>query len=84
MLKWASLLSLALKVALWILQYLERHKALKEGEFNAIKAFKEQADAIVRGARVARDSVDHSPDAIMRDEWNLDANSKPDTKENSV
>lgn len=84
MVKWLAVLSLALKLALWVLEYLERRQAITEGEKKALDAFKRKSDEIIRSAFDGRASVDHTPDAVLRDEYNLDGTDRSERKEGGM
>jgi hypothetical protein len=69
---WVKLLGLALQLALWLLSWVERQKAIAEGEANAIKILLEKSNELIDSSQRARDSIVASDADNVLDEFNRD------------
>lgn len=70
--KWLTLFSLLVKLALQIIAYLERRDAIEAGRAEAVKDLLERADEMAKQAEAARNNVDLSVDAELHDPYNID------------
>lgn len=67
-----GLLSLMLKFALGIIQYLERRRDLEQAKVEAVYELIKKADALVNDVDSIVRNVSNNPDDIMRDSANRD------------
>ena len=76
MMKWLTIVSLLIQLALQIFRYLERQQLLQEGEEKALKELEAAANELVSRARNARATISHHPDDILSDPDNDAASSR--------
>lgn len=83
---WIRLFFLAVQLALWFLNRLERQKALSEGKALAVKTLLEKSNELVELADRARSSVGELPPPDVLDEFDREpgTTNRTENKENSV
>jgi hypothetical protein len=72
---WLKLAGLALQLALWLISWVQRQKAISEGEANVLRDIVEKSNELIERSSRARDSVSSDPASSVLDEFNRDEKS---------